>query len=192
VADASSGPSVASLVTTISINLPAAVDNQPLVQVRWMTANAVGNDEWIGIDDIAVGGDPYVPAPNRFTISKFVVAGGGGTSTGVVFSVRGTIGQSEAGETMASDRYTAAGGYWAFPSVVQVPGSPTLTITQLSANSALISWPSPAPGFELEQTDDLDAANWIATPESVANNGGTNSVLISPIPGNRFYRLSKP
>ena len=57
VADASSGPSLATLVTPVNVTLPAACDDQPHVQVRWITANAVGDDEWIGIDDIAVVAD---------------------------------------------------------------------------------------------------------------------------------------
>ena len=55
VADASTGPSLATLVTHVAITLPAAVNGQPLVQLRWMTANAAGNDEWIGIDNLAIG-----------------------------------------------------------------------------------------------------------------------------------------
>ena len=54
VADATAGPSVCTLVTPVSVNLPAAVENQSVVQVRIMTTNAVGNDEWVGIDDISV------------------------------------------------------------------------------------------------------------------------------------------
>jgi hypothetical protein len=54
VADATTGPSLATLVTPVSVTLPAAVDDQPLVQIRIITANAVGNDEWVGIDDISL------------------------------------------------------------------------------------------------------------------------------------------
>ena len=57
-ADASSGPSLATQVTPISVVLPSAVDNQPLVQIRWITNNAVSNDEWIGVDDISITGTP--------------------------------------------------------------------------------------------------------------------------------------
>ncbi len=55
VADATSGPSQATLVTPVSAILPVACENQPLVQIRIITANAVGNDEWVGIDDINIG-----------------------------------------------------------------------------------------------------------------------------------------
>ncbi len=54
IADATTGGSLCTLVTPISVTLPAAVDNQPLVQLRILSTNAPGNDEWIGIDDINV------------------------------------------------------------------------------------------------------------------------------------------
>ena len=54
VADATSGPGLATLVTPVRTTLPAAADGQPLVQVRVITTNAAGQDEWVGIDDIEV------------------------------------------------------------------------------------------------------------------------------------------
>jgi hypothetical protein len=53
VADATD-PGSATKETFVSVMLPAAVENQPLVQVRIMTTNAIGNDELVGIDDIRV------------------------------------------------------------------------------------------------------------------------------------------
>ncbi len=61
VADASSGPSSATLVTPVSAPLPAECNNQALVQVRIITTNAVGSDEWIGVDDINVTTAPTAP-----------------------------------------------------------------------------------------------------------------------------------
>ena len=57
VADASAGPALG-LVTPVAAVLPAGADNQPTLQIRIMTTNAVGNDEWIGVDDILVSGTP--------------------------------------------------------------------------------------------------------------------------------------
>lgn len=54
VADASEGPSLATKVTPVSVTLPTAVENQAEVQIRIITANAGGSDEWIGIDDISI------------------------------------------------------------------------------------------------------------------------------------------
>lgn len=58
VPDATTGPSLATQVTPVSVMLPAAADNQAEVQLRIMTTNAAGNDEWVGIDDISVTGTP--------------------------------------------------------------------------------------------------------------------------------------
>jgi uncharacterized protein len=61
VADATTGPSQAAQVTPVNAVLPAAANNQPLVQLRVITTNAVGNDEWVGIDDIQIGTGGAVP-----------------------------------------------------------------------------------------------------------------------------------
>jgi len=61
--DATTGPGVATLVTPIVAVLPAAANDQAHLQVRWITANAEGNDEWVGIDEIAVIGDDLPGAP---------------------------------------------------------------------------------------------------------------------------------
>ena len=58
VADASTGPSLSTVVNTVSVTLPSAANNQAQVQVRIITSNATGNDEYIGIDDISVTGSP--------------------------------------------------------------------------------------------------------------------------------------
>jgi uncharacterized protein len=82
VADASSGPSLATLVTPVCVALPAAVDNQALVELRIMTANAVGNDEWIGVDDILVSTQGCGPAPPIMTVTDVSLAeGNAGTTT---------------------------------------------------------------------------------------------------------------
>jgi DNA/RNA endonuclease G (NUC1) len=61
VADATTG-GAATAVTPVSVTLPATADNQPLVQVRMITTDAVGSDEWVGIDDISITGSA-VPTP---------------------------------------------------------------------------------------------------------------------------------
>jgi MYXO-CTERM domain-containing protein len=66
VADASSGPSLATLVTPVSVTLPAGADNAAILEVRIITTNAVGSDEWIGIDDIVV---TSVPAPGAIALA---------------------------------------------------------------------------------------------------------------------------
>src|SRR5687768_16966829 len=62
IADATLGVATATLVTPVSVTLPAAANNQPLVEVRIMTTNATGSDEFVGIDDISVTASPSVTA----------------------------------------------------------------------------------------------------------------------------------
>lgn len=52
--DASSGPAQATQVTHLDVALPAAANNQSQVELRVLTADAVGSDEWIGVDNIRV------------------------------------------------------------------------------------------------------------------------------------------
>lgn len=84
VADATTGPSLADLVTPVDVNLPGATANQPLVQLRIITANAPSNDEWVGVDDIqitAAGSGPTI-AINDVTVTE----GNSGT-TAATFTV---------------------------------------------------------------------------------------------------------
>ena len=60
IADATAGPSLSGLTTPVEVTLPADANDKPLVQVRVITTNAVGNDEWVGVDGIAAVGDPII------------------------------------------------------------------------------------------------------------------------------------
>jgi hypothetical protein len=63
VADATTGPGEAALVTPITATLPAAAEDKPLVQLRIITTNAIGQDEWVGVDDIEVQASGRVCGP---------------------------------------------------------------------------------------------------------------------------------
>jgi hypothetical protein len=54
VADATTGPGVATAVTELRTVLPSAVDDQRVVELRVITTDAGGRDEWVGVDDIEV------------------------------------------------------------------------------------------------------------------------------------------
>jgi hypothetical protein len=106
IADASTGPNLATLVTPISVTLPSNADNQSEVQIRIITSNAVGNDEWLGIDDIYITGtdivgstSPVIGSPiassinvNSAQLNAEVTSDGGATVTarGFVYSETAT------------------------------------------------------------------------------------------------------
>ena len=67
-----------------------------------------------------------------YSINWYKIAGGGGTSTGTVYSVSGTIGQPDASGPMTGGGYSVTGGFWSLIGVVQpLPGAPFLMITAI-------------------------------------------------------------
>ena len=126
-----------------------------------------------------------------FAIDWFSVDGGGGTSTGGVYAVSGTVGQPDAGGPMSGGQYSVTGGFWSLLAVVPSPGAPPLAITRTTTNTVVVSWPSPSLGFTLQENSDLRTTNW--TSAGAATDNGTNKfIIVNPPAGNRFYRLYKP
>jgi hypothetical protein len=118
------------------------------------------------------------------------IAGGGGTSTNGQYSVSGTIGQPDASSAMSGGNYSVTGGFWALISVVQSPGAPTLYITH-SGNTVTIFWQN-VTGWNLQQNNNLSAANNWSASTGVTTVNGTNSLIITNPAGNLFYRLKTP
>ena len=73
-----------------------------------------------------------------YSIDWFTIDGGGGTSTGGVYSVSGTIGQPDAGPTMSGGNFTVDGGFWGLIAAVQTPGAPLLSIARTTTNTVAI------------------------------------------------------
>jgi hypothetical protein len=128
----------------------------------------------------------------NYSIDWFTIAGGGGTSTGGVYSVSGTIGQSDAGH-MSGGNYTLDGGFWGIIAAVQTPGAPSLRVILSSTNTVIIAWPAPSTGFSLQQNPVVNnAAGWTVVTNAPVLSGSENQVIISAPVGNRFYRLKSP
>jgi hypothetical protein len=122
----------------------------------------------------------------QYSIDWYKVSGGGGTSSGGVYSVSGTIGQPDASGAMSSGNYSLTGGFWSL-NAVQTPGAPVLTITY-SGNQAIVSWPSSVTGWTLQTNNNLATGSWGNYLGTVVNNSATNS----PPKGNLFFRLTQP
>ena len=126
-----------------------------------------------------------------YSIDWYKIAGGGGTSTGGVYAVSGTIGQHDAGGPMTGANYSLTGGFWALYAV-QTPGAPTLYIMQAGTN-AVLYWSANANGFLLENKGTLAIPNgWSAGSPPQATLNGFNYVTNTISPGNKFYRLHHP
>lgn len=129
-------------------------------------------------------------AQTNCSIDWFTIDGGGGTSTGGVYAISGTIGQPDAG-AMSGGNYTLEGGFWGVIAAVQMPGSPLLTITVTGPNTIVISWLYPSSGFQLQQNSALETTNWTGVATSPVQAGDQWQVPVSPPVGNKFYRLKK-
>jgi hypothetical protein len=77
-----------------------------------------------------------------------------------------------------------------FPFNVQA-GIPTLTITP-QGGSVVISWPTTAVGFNLEQTASLSAGSWATETNYPTVVGSNNVITNSSTATATFYRLHKP
>lgn len=122
-----------------------------------------------------------------YSIDWFTIDGGGGTSTGGVYSISGTIGQPDAG-VASGGNYSLIGGFWGAVIPVQSPGAPTLFITPTGTN-VTISWLPNTTGFVLQQVNALTPVpvGWANAPV-----GYTNGVIIPATPQTRYFRLIKP
>src|SRR3954451_21861298 len=94
-----------------------------------------------------------------YSIDWFTIDGGGGNSTGGVYSVSGTIGQPDAGH-MSGGNFTLDGGFWGIIAAVQTPGSPLLRVLMTSTNTVVVAWPAPSTGFSLQQNTFLGTPSW--------------------------------
>jgi len=124
-----------------------------------------------------------------YSIDWHTIDGGGGSSTGAVYSVSGTIGQADAGK-MSGITYSIEGGFWGIFATAPTPGAPLLSI-QLTNSGVVLSWPAPSTGFVLQENPAAETGNWTNVTNAVNVAGGQKQVLVSPAIENKFYRLKK-
>jgi hypothetical protein len=130
-----------------------------------------------------------LPAPwasAQLAVNWFTTDGGGGMSTGAVYSVSGTIAQTDASGPLTNGQFSVAGGFWVFAMPMQTPEVPLLSLVAAGPNHATIAWSPPTLGWILQETVSLSAA-WTNSPS-----GATNPVVITTIAPTEFYRLHKP
>jgi predicted extracellular nuclease/phosphodiesterase/alkaline phosphatase D-like protein/2',3'-cyclic-nucleotide 2'-phosphodiesterase (5'-nucleotidase family) len=131
-ADATSGPSLATQVTAVDLTLPAEANNQPHIQVRIITANAVGNDEWIGIDDIRVSSVPAIALASVTQIVASQIEGDTGT---VSFDFTVTLTAPATADTVVTVALTGdATDFAAIPASVTILAGQTTAVASYIVN----------------------------------------------------------
>lgn len=130
VADASSGPSLATLVTSVNVPIPAPALGQTQVQFRVMTTNAVGSDEMIGVDDIVITCGTQT-ASTVSVSGRVTTASGRGVTNAAVMISGGSLAQPRAMYTGRSGVYSFEGIDTGYSYVVTV-GSQRYTFSPSS------------------------------------------------------------
>jgi hypothetical protein len=128
-----------------------------------------------------------------YSVDWFTLDGGGGTSTGGVYAVSGSIGQPDTGPAMTNGQYSVVGGFWSV-AAVQTPGAPLLSLARTSTNTVVLWWPLPDTGWQLQAATNLNqgSGGWTTRPPPYATNA-TSFYFVEPVPrGNQFYRLHRP
>lgn len=179
VADASAGPG-ATIETPVSVTLPAAVDNQALVELRFMTSDAPSSDEWIGIDDIVVtagatGGDPVLGIAG-----SSVVEGDAGT-TELYFDV--TLSAPAGAGGVSFDFATADGSASAGSDYVAKSGSATIAEGETGTTLSVTVLGDTVP--EGDETFTLTLSNVAGAVEGTLVATGTivnDDFVVVPIP----------
>jgi hypothetical protein len=72
--------------------------------------------------------------------------------------------------------------------LMNLSAPPTLKILPTNPGTALVSWSPLWPGYVLQQNTNLCTTSW----SDISNPGGTNQLAISPVTGNKFFRLRHP
>ena len=79
----------------------------------------------------------------------------------------------------------------AFDGGIYVSQLPALTITR-SASTVIISWPTNATGFGLQQSSALGSPNWVGVTNPVSIVNARNQVSVPVTNRTNFYRLKSP
>lgn len=126
-----------------------------------------------------------------YATKYYTIGGGGGTSTGSVYTVTGTAGQHDAVGHQSGEGFSLMSGFWSVAAALSSDKGPKLRIVP-KGRSVMIAWPDPSTGFQLQQSSSLAAPAWsdIRTAPVVVGKEKQVTVLLQP--GHQFFRLHKP
>jgi len=141
-----------------------------------------------GLGILVVAFAAVTAAAQNYAINWYTIDAGGGESSGGEYMVRATIGQPDAGP-MSGSGFFLAGGFW-HTLETTIVSPPVLRIARVGPN-AVIAWPSPSTGFELQESSGLSGA-WSNVSQGPIVVGDEKQVTVAAPIGGRFYRLQKP
>ena len=137
----------------------------------------------------------YQPSTSRaqYSITWDKIAGGGGASTGGVYTISDTIGQHDAAALVVGGAYSITSGFWAFEDAV-APGQPVLALLRTN-NVITVVWPLTAADYCLETTFNLaPPVVWQTVTSGLSTNGASLVLTVTNNPSipKQFFRLANP
>jgi len=120
--------------TPVNFTLPVDAEDKGQVQIRIITTNAIGNDEWVGIDDIEISGDPLTGGKPKASMSLSSLSAAEGSDPVIVtvtttepVSGDQTVSLTISGSGISSTDYELSSSTVTIPDG-QTTGTVTLTI----------------------------------------------------------------
>lgn len=125
----------------------------------------------------------------QYSVDWATIDGGGGTSTGGVYTLSGTIGQPDAGR-MSGGNLSFDGVFWGIFAAVQTPGASLLSVSRPN-NIVIVQWQQIA-GWNLVQNTNVatPVVSWILS-SGVSSAGETKYLDLTNPPGNLYFRLKQ-
>ena len=142
----------------------------------------------LGMLILAVASAADVGAEDE-SITWFTQDGGGGSSSGDVFSLSGTLGQPDAGGPLAGGGFLLTGGFWSLQEPETSGATPTLAVTfdpAPAGGEVTISWAPALGGYILQESPEVAPTRWT----DVAN-GTLNPKRLPTDSAARYFRLRR-
>jgi hypothetical protein len=162
--------------------------------------SALGSGMNIDVEALAVSGGTLY-AGGYFTtaggspansIAKWDGSSWSALGSGMNYYVSALAVSGTGSDLYAGGEFTTAGGKVSAYVARAILRLPSLTLWQTNSSSVAVSWPSPSPGFVLQQNSaGLDSGNWSNATDSIMDDG-TNKMITQPMGTSSFFRLVLP
>jgi fibronectin-binding autotransporter adhesin len=180
-----SGSSASLGTGDVTVDNGASPSSIAKLSIQSGVADAIADSATLSL---AGGGTPGVADQGYADLGAGVNEVVAALKLGGVIQPAGTYGSSASSATFQNDEYFSGNGI--ITALGPAP-SPALSITSAAPN-VVISWPTNASGFSLQQSSDVSDTNSWATNNTPVIVSGTNNTVAEPETNTaRFYRLKK-